>query len=66
MGGVTNCCLTDKQVASQGPLPEPGDQRQVVLLISTPKPKPRWNVHLSGADDQLGYAGESLSSVLGE
>ena len=33
---------------------------------SRPKPKPRWNVHLSGADDQLGYAGESLSSVLGE
>ena len=28
--------------------------------------KPRWDVHLSGDDDQLGYAGESLSSVLGE
>ena len=31
-----------------------------------PKLKPRWDVHLSGDDDQLGYAGESLSSVLGE
>ena len=30
------------------------------------KLKPRWDVHLSGDDDQLGYAGESLSSVLGE
>ena len=27
---------------------------------------PRWDVHLSGDDDQLGCAGESLSSVLGE
>ena len=31
-----------------------------------PKPKPRWDVHLSGDDEQLGCAGESLSSVLGE
>ena len=31
-----------------------------------PKLKPRWDVHLSGDDDQLGYAGEPLSSVLGE
>ena len=30
------------------------------------KLKPRWDVHLSGDDDQLGYAGEPLSSVLGE
>ena len=28
--------------------------------------KPRWDVHLSGDGDQLGCAGESLSSVLGE
>ena len=31
-----------------------------------PKLKPRWDVHLSGDVDQLGCAGESLSSVLGE
>ncbi len=31
-----------------------------------PKLKPRWDVHLSGDDDQLGCAGESLSFVLGE
>ena len=30
------------------------------------KLKPRWDVHLIGDDDQPGYAGESLSSVLGE
>ena len=30
------------------------------------KLKPRWDVHLSGDDDQLGCAGKSLSSVLGE
>ena len=30
------------------------------------KLKPRWDVHLSGDDEQLGCAGESLSSVLGE
>ena len=30
------------------------------------KLKPRWDVHLSGDVDQLGCAGESLSSVLGE
>ena len=35
-------------------------------IPSSPKLKPRWDVHLSGDDDQLGYAGESLSSVLGE
>ena len=36
---------------------------------SWPQPtklKPRWDVHLSGDDDQLGCSGESLSSVLGE
>ena len=33
---------------------------------SHPKLKPRWDVHLSGDVDQLGCAGESLSSVLGE
>ena len=31
-----------------------------------PKLKPRWDVHLSGDVDQLGCAGEFLSSVLGE
>ena len=31
-----------------------------------PKLKPRWDVHSSGDDDQMGCAGESLSSVLGE
>ena len=31
-----------------------------------PKLKLRWDVHLSGDDDQLGCAGESLPSVLGE
>ena len=30
------------------------------------KLKPRWDVHLSGDVDQLGCAGESLLSVLGE
>ena len=35
-------------------------------LLANPKLKPRWDVHLSGDDDQLGYAGESLSSILGE
>ena len=30
------------------------------------KLKPRWDVHLSGDDHQLGCAGESLWSVLGE
>ena len=34
--------------------------------IEIAKPKPRWDVHLSGDDDQLGGAGESLSSVLGK
>ncbi len=35
-------------------------------FLNGTKLKPRWDVHLSGDDDQLGYAGESLSSVLGE
>ena len=35
-------------------------------VASVAKLKPRWDVHLSGDDDQPGYAGESLSSVLGE
>ena len=35
-------------------------------ILNLPKLKPRWDVHLSDDDDQLGYAGESLSSVLGE
>ena len=35
-------------------------------MSTQPKLKPRWDVHLSGDDDQLGYAGKSLSSVLGE
>ena len=34
--------------------------------FTTSKLKPRWDVHLSGDGDQLGCAGESLSSVLGE
>ena len=34
--------------------------------LRTTKLKPRWDVHLSGDDDQLGCASESLSSVLGE
>ena len=38
----------------------------VVTKDGRTKPKPRWDVHLSGDDDQLGRAGESLSSVLGE
>ena len=33
-------------------------------MSTEPKLKPRWDVHLSGDDDQLGYAGESLSSYL--
>ncbi len=33
--------------------------------VRSTKLKPRWDVHLSGDDDQLGCAGESLSSVLG-
>ena len=36
------------------------------LLDPETKLKPRWDVHLSGDGDQLGCAGESLSSVLGE
>ena len=35
-------------------------------IASPTKLKPRWDVHLSGDGDQLGCAGESLSSVLGE
>ena len=35
-------------------------------FANQPKLKPRWDVHLSGDDEQLGCAGESLSSVLGE
>ena len=35
-------------------------------LKPVPKLKPRWNVHSSDDDDYLGYAGESLSFVLGE
>ena len=40
--------------------------RTIPTAIVSPKLKPRWDVHLSGDDDQLGCAGESLSSVLGE
>ena len=36
------------------------------LNLTNTKLKPRWDVHLSGDDDQLGCAGKSLSSVLGE
>ncbi len=35
-------------------------------ISAVTKLKPRWDVHLSGDDDQLGCAGKSLSSVLGE
>ena len=38
----------------------------VDAAVEATKLKPRWDVHLSGDDDQLGCAGESLSSVLGE
>ncbi len=56
------------------PMPpdSPGPRRYDVPLLrhpglpAQPKLKPRWDVHLSCDDDQLGYAGESLSSVLGE
>ena len=41
-------------------------RRYPSVMNDTAKPKPRWDVHLGGDDDQLGYAGESLSSVLGE
>ncbi len=37
-----------------------------VRIYPGSKLKPRWDVHLSGDDDQLGCAGKSLSSVLGE
>ena len=33
-------------------------------FYNAPKLKPRWDVHLSGDDDQLGCASESLSSYL--
>ena len=49
--------LVAKPVQGLGSIPAPAGE---------PKLKPRWDVHLSGADDQLGYAAESLSSVLGE
>ena len=39
---------------------------RLASLVGRPKLKPRWDVHLSGDVDQLGCAGESLSSVLGE
>ena len=42
------------------------DDPPLFPLARESKLKPRWDVHLSGDDDQLGYAGESLSSVLGE
>ena len=42
------------------PGPSPRSRRRSTKL------KPRWDVHLSGDDEQLGCAGESLSSVLGE
>ena len=41
-------------------------ETDILKLTTLPKLKPRWDVHLSGDDDQLGYAGESLSSILGE
>ena len=44
-------------MASLGILDEPPEGTKL---------KPRWDVHLIGDDDQPGYAGESLSSVLGE
>ena len=41
------------------------DFRIIPTKVGT-KLKPRWDVHLSGDDDQLGCAGASLSSVFGE
>ena len=41
-------------------------QNRRFILDGLTKLKPRWDVHLSGDADQLGCAGESLSSVLGE
>ena len=52
--------LTMKNVLMEEPI------QSYPLLANGPKLKPRWDVHLSGDDDQPGYAGESLSSVLGE
>ena len=40
--------------------------RVAASLQRRPKLKPRWDVHSSRDDDQLGCAGESLSSILGE
>ena len=42
------------------------DQNGCLAKYFNPKLKPRWDVHLSGDDDQLGCAGKSFSSVLGE
>ena len=51
--------------ATQGTV-ERGGSNLETSTATIPKLKPRWDVHLSGDGDQLGCAGESLSSVLGE
>ena len=40
--------------------------RRIRSQVNSPKLKPRWDVHLSGDDDQRSSADESLSSVLGD
>ena len=45
---------------------ERGAHDEAIVDPALTKLKPRWDVHLSGDGDQLGCAGESLSSVLGE
>ena len=47
-------------------VPSGGQTRVANKTAWATKLKPRWDVHLSGDDDQLGCAGGSLSSVLGE
>ena len=56
--------LMDRHTACRSPHPFCGPSHQ--RDGDAPKLKPRWDVHLSGDDDQLGCVGESLSSVLGE
>ena len=54
--------MTTNTTGTRSRLPDPPEREPDDMT----KLKPRWDVHLSGDDDQLGYAGESLSSVLGE
>ena len=63
-----------RQVSEKEPLVIPAHQVAVVKtyeFVNLPrfliaKLKPRWDVHSRGDEDWLGYASESLSSVLGE